>query len=630
MKSPNRRPGEIEPTVERLVYAVAIRTALETLKPLLEGRPSVLVVFRLPNGADDPEYRTAGHFVMLNREQEERLDVLTPFKDRKGEVHFGDLISDIAEAERALVIMNADVMLPPEIIAAADAVVDLEPVSGRHLQIAAADGISLSLSADEAEELLRLPLDLVFAAMRPGRSFDDIVERVRQAEKQKPRLPTTFAPRLEELGGYGQARQWGLQLAEDVIAYRNRHIRWQDVDAGLLLSGPPGTGKTLFAAALARSCGLHFISASVAKWQSYGHLGDLLGAMRQAFKQAHDKAPSLLFIDEFDSIGDRARFSHDNANYSTQVVNGLLEAIDGSERREGVVIVGATNHPEAIDPAFLRSGRLGRHIHIGLPGFEDRKAIARTYFGSDMPDAEAERIAVATDGMTGADFAGIAKDVRRKARVGAISINASLVLACLPQALPLVGEERRTVSLHEAGHAVVGVTLRYGRLKAVAVVHEIRRTTAIGSTIFETRARALRSRQSYLDQICFRLGGIAAERVVLRTQTDGAGASDEADIAGAADLATLMVASLGMGSGLRYIRSNSLEDRDQIRRSMPDIEKEVGAILDEQLRRACSIVESRRPSTEKIAKLLEENGFLDGAEVEEILNGIDIDREAGE
>jgi hypothetical protein len=113
MKSPKRYRAEIEPTVERLVYGVAIRTALETLKPLLDGRPSVLVVFRLPTGAEEPKYLTAGEFVMLSREQEERLNILTPFKDRKGEVHFGDLISDIAEAKRALVMVNADVTVPP-------------------------------------------------------------------------------------------------------------------------------------------------------------------------------------------------------------------------------------------------------------------------------------------------------------------------------------------------------------------------------------------------------------------------------------------------------------------------------------------------------------------------------------
>lgn len=127
MKSPNRYRAKVEPTVERLVYAVAIRAALEDLKPLLDGRRSVLVVFRLPTGADEPQYLTAGNFVMLDREPEERFDVLAPFKDRKGEVHFGDLISDIAETERALVMVNADVVLPSEIIAAADVAVDLEP-----------------------------------------------------------------------------------------------------------------------------------------------------------------------------------------------------------------------------------------------------------------------------------------------------------------------------------------------------------------------------------------------------------------------------------------------------------------------------------------------------------------------
>ncbi|CAN7442739.1 ATP-binding protein [Pararhizobium sp. LjRoot235] len=135
----------------------------------------------------------------------------------------------------------------------------------------------------------------------------------------------------------------------------------------MLLSDPPGCGKTSFAAALARTCGVKLVLASAARWQAMGHLGDLLKAMRRAFDDATKNSTSILFIDEFDSFGDRQALSGDNASYSRQVVNGLLECMDGVRGREGVIVIGATNFPALIDEALLRPGRLERHCAIPLP-----------------------------------------------------------------------------------------------------------------------------------------------------------------------------------------------------------------------------------------------------------------------
>lgn len=605
---------QVEESLERVVYSCSIHAALGRL-PTIPAPRSPVYVLRTPKGARQREYVSAASLLFLGLDEIRRPKLLTPERSRKGQIEFAEVSTDIAEGGAAIVLVEHDVTLPPTLVAAIDDVVDIDPVSREHLQTGAHDFLSLMLSDDQAAYLLGFPLDLLFAAMRPGRSFDDIVSRLRSSERPKVKTP----PTLEQLGGYGAAKTWGLQLAEDLHAWRKGEIGW--VDFGLLLSGPPGTGKTLYAAALARSCGLHFVATSVAKWQSRGHLGDMLGAMRASFKEAADKAPSLLFVDEFDSVGNRAHFEHDNAVYSTQVVNGLLEAIDGSDRCEGVVIVGATNHPDAIDPAFLRPGRLGRHIRIGLPGFQDRKTIARTYFGDEMSEADVDRIAVASEGMTGAHFADISKEVRRKARRQHRAVDGDLVIACFPPAIPLVGRERRVASVHEAGHAIVGVAIGYGTLQAVAVVREIRAaSTMAGGAFFEINPGVLREKQSYLDEICMKLAGNAAECIVFRTATSGSGGSDDADLAVAADLATLMVVQYGMGEELRYLRASSLAERERLRRSMPHVEREVSRILARQQERARAILGSNRTTLEGLAHRLDTEGFLDGEEVRKTLS----------
>ena len=191
------------------------------------------------------------------------------------------------------------------------------------------------------------------------------------------------APTVETASGYGEARSWALDLKSDLALWRSGELDWAAMGTRLLLSGPPGTGKTTFARALRNSLQVPMIATSVSQWLEPGYLGDVLKTMTSAFDAAKAQSPCLLFIDELDNIGTRGR-SGQHSDYWDSLINRMLELLDGSNQREGIIIVGATNHPGRIDPALLRSGRLEKHVVIPPPDTDTLADILLQHLGTDL------------------------------------------------------------------------------------------------------------------------------------------------------------------------------------------------------------------------------------------------------
>lgn len=616
----NLPQGRRTVTLERVAYGLTLKSAARLGGAFKKNETSrqVVIALRLPAGAEFEEYVAAASVLVRTTDGLGHFTIAAPRLGNKGSVDLQTITSDLKMKPAVLIVWPSGYKMPREIALASERVVDVSPVRAYHLVGAAKRFAGQTVDIAEAMKMMEFPLSDVFAAFRTGRPASSVLSRLSEAEAIA--RPTAAGPRLEDLAGYGEAKTWGLSLTKDIGTWREGSLAWSDVDRGLLLSGPPGTGKTLFAGALARSCGAHLVATSVARWQAAGHLNDTLKAMRKSFEEAIAHKPSILFIDEFDGISDRARnMGTEHETYWAQVINFLLELIDGHDRLEGVVVIGATNHPDAIDAALLRPGRLDHHIRISLPDAEERKHLARTYFGEQLSDREVDAISAATPGLTGAHFEKASREARRVARRAGREMSFDDVTFALPPSRKIAYGERRTIAIHEAGHAVVGVRLGVGLLDTVAVPWEVHAGQPLGFAHFQLADDQLLDRQGCLDHIALLLGGRAAEEIVLSTAFDGAGAGEGADFHKASDLATRIELQFGMGEGLAYFNLKSVEQRDRVRQNNPVVTARVERLLAREMERSREIVTGFRVAVERIADILVEEAIIEGEEVRRII-----------
>ena len=254
---------------------------------------------------------------------------------------------------------------------------------------------------------------------------------------------------------------WGTALKADLNAYRQKRRSWADCDRGILVSGPTGCGKTTYARALARTCDVPLVQGSWSRWlaNGTGHQGDFMLAMKKTFVEARELAPCIVFLDEVDSFPNRATLNHPQADWDIQCVNALLAELDGVQGREGVVVVAACNHPHLLDPALTRSGRLDRHVRIGLPDMGALEHILRVHLRDELADTDLQAVALLALGSTGADVERFVRGARRRAR------DAGRPMELVDMQAEIGGNDDRTPAeirisaVHEAGHAIAAVEL---------------------------------------------------------------------------------------------------------------------------------------------------------------------------
>ena len=518
--------------------------------------------------------------------------------------------------------------IPDEIRIAFDAIVHVDAPTTRQVSGVVKLVYRVDISPEEAGVLARSNWRRLKLAVMRGRPMSRVLTMLRKIEALKAsedgphdrfiKVPTTRDAALEDMAGYGEAKDWGLDLARDIADWLVGTISWDEVDKGILLSGPPGVGKTIFSRALAATCNMELVPASYAKWQARGHLGDFLKAMQASFVEAKKKAPSILFIDELDAFGDRASTgSSDNASYDIKAINGLLEQLDGLEGREGVVVVGACNHPDWIDAAITRPGRLDRHVRIPLPDLAARAGIFRMHLRGALSDEEHRAFADATEGMTGAAIEQIVREARRTARRRRQKLSGEDVFRHVPPLVIIPPQVVRVNSIHEIGHSVVGAVLGMN-LESVSISKTARlapQHQSVGRAVFKRNPWARRTKEHYLDIIAMTVSGMAAEQLFLGCWDDGSSGGAGSDLHEATKTAVALERSFGMGQKLASYGPIDDNIASEIKSLDASLMAQVDAILRSQLDRAMMILERHREACLRLADELAERGQLSGKEV---------------
>jgi AAA+ superfamily predicted ATPase len=380
---------------------------------------------------------------------------------------------------------------------------------------------------------------------------------------------------LKDLHGLGEARQFAEDLIADIHSAIAGRLDWSQVDRGALLVGAPGTGKTTLARAIAKDCGVRFIQGSASTWMAQGvSLGPHITAIRKTFTEARDYAPSILFIDEIDSIGSREQIRGDhNSLYQTEVINAVLEQMQGLDPTAPVFVIGATNYEEGVDPALRRAGRLDRTIRIPRPNGQALDLIYQHYLkaltnGQGIgPDVDTAALGQLSVGLTGADVERFVRGASRRARKAGRALAQTDVIAEITNKPRSDAESPRLspadlerTAVHEAGHALAAFLsgTRGADIGFVTIVPRDDGTLGFMARVPDERIHL--TRRDYEDKLDVFLAGRAAEE--LRYGIDEVSSGAASDLQAATELVTRMVTRLGLGGNGRLLWSQSMTGTD--------------------------------------------------------------------
>ena len=437
---------------------------------------------------------------------------------------------------------------------------------------------------------------------------------------------------FKDVAGLAEAKQ----EVEEIVSFLKSPDKYTKlggkIPKGALLVGPPGTGKTLMAKAMAGEANVPFFSMSGSDFVEM-FVGVGASRVRDLFKQAKEKAPCIIFIDEIDAIG-RARGRNPNMGANDErenTLNQLLTEMDGFETNSGVIILAATNRADILDSALLRAGRFDRQIYVDLPELKDREEIFKVHLKplKLAEDIDYSFLAKQTPGFSGADIANVANEAaliaarRNKQAVDKQDFLDSIdrIVGGLENRSKVIKpSEKKTIAYHEAGHATVSWLVQHAHpLLKVTIVP---RGKALGAAWYLPQERQITTKEQLLDQMCSVLGGRAAEEIVFGQISTGA----QNDLERATKQAYAMVAIYGMSEKigmLSYYDSTGQSDysftKPYSEKTAELIDAEVKAMVSAAYERTKQILSEHREQHRQVAELLIEREVIFSDDLENIL-----------
>ena len=449
-------------------------------------------------------------------------------------------------------------------------------------------------------------------------------------------VKSTTGIKFQDVAGEEEAKE----LLTEIVDYLHKPERYKEIGAsmpkGALLVGPPGTGKTLLAKAVAGEANVPFFSISGSEFVEM-FVGMGAAKVRDLFKQANEKAPCIVFIDEIDAIGkkrDGGQFGGGN-DEREQTLNQLLTEMDGFDGSKGVVILAATNRPESLDPALLRPGRFDRRIPVELPDLQGRIDILKVHAKKIKLAGNVDFAAIARTaaGASGAELANIINEAALRAvRLGRSCATQEDLMESVEVVIAgyqkknrvLSNKEKLTVSYHEVGHALVAaLQTQSAPVQKITIIP--RTSGALGYTMqVEEGEHFLMTKTEMENKIATLTGGRAAEALIFKEITTGA----SNDIEQATKLAHAMVSRFGMCDEFGMVTMEATQNQylggdASLSCSMETqtrIDRKISEIIQEQYNRATALLQANTPKLHEIAKYLYEHETITGEEFMQILN----------
>jgi cell division protease FtsH len=456
-----------------------------------------------------------------------------------------------------------------------------------------------------------------------------LMPKVKPAEVDtKSRSATTWA----DVAGVDEVRAELQEVVDFLRNPRQFERLGARVPKGILLHGPPGTGKTLLARAAATESGATFFAASASSFiEMFAGLG--AARIRRLFKDARKKAPAIIFIDELDAVG-TARSGHSLNREQDQTLNQLLVELDGFGGEDQVVVMGASNRLDQLDPALLRPGRFDRQVLVGPPDLGSREAILRVHTREKplATDVDLPMIARQTAGLTGAELANIANEAaifagrENLSYVTQENFDAAMerIVAGLQKRRVVTEKEKRVLAFHEAGHALMSYLM--GELMPLQKVSIVSRGDALGYAYYVPQEdRYVRTKEELIDSMKITLAGRAAEKVVFgRIST---GAAD--DLEKVTTLARSMVFEYGMSDTVtsRTMRADNYALSEETKRLR---DQEQARLTDGAFNDAVRLLTKHRASLDRVASALLKKETLGREEMLELLVGVEPESRASE